>query len=186
MPPLSRPSEVPCHFDRALSLVISTERSEWRNLPGNLPGLRRTAVPPNSRTGVPTVCVVPMIAVRQGPRSGIGARQMAPQVVLLGVHVRLFGEVGRMCGLVGGGGRLRGLMAPARLRRSRAPLAEAPFYFNHFTFCFARQSSFPFLPSIVSCHFARALSLVISTERSEWRNLPGVGPGAGPHAFWRR
>ena len=34
-----RPSGAPCHFDRAEPLVISTERSERRNLPG---------VPPNS------------------------------------------------------------------------------------------------------------------------------------------
>ena len=77
-----------CYFVRTSPLVV-------------IPDSARNLLSPNSRTRVRIVCVVPMVAVRQGPRSAIGARRMAPWVVLVGVHVRQFG--GRLLGGEEGG-----------------------------------------------------------------------------------
>ena len=58
----------------------------------NAGNLHHFNLPPKSRTGVPILCTVPVVAVRH--RSALGARQEAMQGRLVGVDVRLFGEDG--------------------------------------------------------------------------------------------
>ena len=75
-----RPSSVPfvistglCPFVLTTGLCPLSFRpsgSEWRNLRG---------APPNRRTGVPILCAVLMVAVRQGPISACGAPQPSAQ-----------------------------------------------------------------------------------------------------------
>ena len=48
--------------------------------------------PPNCRTGRWLLRIVPMAAVHHRLKSALGARQVAPEDVLAGVDVRLFGE----------------------------------------------------------------------------------------------
>ena len=51
------------------------------------------AVPPNSRTGMPLLCAVPMVAVRQVPISACGARKVVSRCLQMDINVRHFGEV---------------------------------------------------------------------------------------------
>ena len=70
--------------DRPLSFRPSG--SEWRNLRG---------APPNRRTGVPILCAVAVVVVREGPISACGARWEARQDHQAGADVREFGRMGK-------------------------------------------------------------------------------------------
>ena len=72
------------------------------------------------------------VAVRRGPILALGARSVSIQGLLVGVEVRLSGEVGSIVERLGEG-RLRGLSGPyPSMTDASVPLAEAPFPFNSY------------------------------------------------------